>query len=159
MKRVPTPDELNYWNGRLKQSGENYTDLITSHRQWLAANPTPVCNPSEVFNKLYGQNGGERCFGGIGGGCSDQVNGALKLAFPWAKINANCTVTAAVSVGSILHDNCCRQNHLGVTGLHCAGLQFEQDAKTGFSTGPISRFAVWSGARRSSTCWKDAPGR
>lgn len=87
--------------------------------------PSPAaCNPQELWQKLTGQNGTERCFGGIGSHCQDQVAGVLKLRFFGATVNSDCTIKVAVSVGGIMHDNCCRQNQ---NGLHCRGLQFGQD--------------------------------
>ncbi len=80
------------------------------------------CVPAQVKTIL--PQPAERCFGAIGSACDDQV---AKRRIPLkgndsnrAIVNPDCTITIAVSVGSILHDNCCKRNG---NGLHCRGAE------------------------------------
>lgn len=62
-------------------------------------------DPSHGWNEKSGQ--WERCFGAVGSGC-DGVNIA-GLGAPVTR-NRDGSFTAHVSVGSIMHDNCCYAN-------------------------------------------------
>lgn len=62
-------------------------------------------DPAHGWNAKSGQ--WERCFGAVGSGC-DGVN-ILGLGAPVVH-NPNGSITAHVSVGSIMHDNCCYAN-------------------------------------------------
>ena len=49
----------------------------------------------------------ERCFGGIGSGCS----GNAGIFAPFVRHKDTCIVDGWMSVGSILHDRCCLQTN------------------------------------------------
>lgn len=65
--------------------------------------PLPAANVSKQMTVQFTL---ERCFGGIGGGCSG-------APFNWTTTYANGQVTASVSVGSIQHDTCCLLHPFG----------------------------------------------
>ncbi len=59
-------------------------------------------DPAKIDNR-------ERCFGAIGSGCKDQADGKFTWKkWPTPEVNDDCTIKVKVSVGSILHDSCCR---------------------------------------------------
>ena len=60
----------------------------------------------------------ERCFGGIGNGCDGASNWAGNFVVGPARRNADGTFSLGVSVGSILHDNCCLAEP---NGYRCGG--------------------------------------
>jgi uncharacterized membrane protein len=74
-------------------------------------------------------SGIERCFGGIGSGCSG--NAAPLFSPPFVRHEDTCTVDGWMSVGSILHDKCCLEtNNEGkcchgydIPGILCTGDQ------------------------------------
>lgn len=61
---------------------------------------------------------GEQCYGAIGNKCKGGGNVILNLLTPAAEDLGNGMKQQWVSVGSILHDNCCR---LTPDGQHCQG--------------------------------------
>lgn len=54
LKRAPRVDEQGYWNSRLQQHGETYTEMVDAHRNWLAQNPQP--SPSPTPNAYCSRN-------------------------------------------------------------------------------------------------------
>lgn len=92
----------------------------------LAPTPRPeraTCTPSQVKPKAASSKE-ERCFGALGNACADQFKDGIlgRAGIPAAVVGNDCSVTVAVSVGSILHDNCCRSvNDVGGDGLVCDG--------------------------------------
>jgi hypothetical protein len=80
----------------------------------------PVCNPSAV--KLRLPPPVERCFGAIGQSCKSQAEMGIFQAtppgagMPLARVASDCSIVEMVSVGSIIHDNCC---HAHPDGLYC----------------------------------------
>lgn len=66
----------------------------------------------------------EPCFGAIGNGCAGGGGGPADLLAPPAKDIGGGMKTQEVSVGSILHDNCCVDNP---NGQHCNGYNAAQE--------------------------------
>ena len=66
--------------------------------------------------------GMERCFGGIGSQCDGIIQSqVLGMGLvPFTEDESTCRVEGQVSVGSILHDRCCRAT--GNEGWSCRGL-------------------------------------
>lgn len=60
-------------------------------------------------------NDPQRCFGGVGARCKNDTLGLATKTYD----HVNCTVEGFMSVGSILHDNCCIHNPKGYS---CQGL-------------------------------------
>lgn len=76
-----------------------------------------VCDPANVALRPAGA---ERCFGAVGQACLSQASpGAFQappMFWPVAQVASDCRIIEKVSVGSIIHDNCCR---LTPDGLYC----------------------------------------
>jgi hypothetical protein len=66
----------------------------------------------------------EPCFGAIGNGCAGGGGGPADWVAPPAKDIGGGMKSQAVSVGSILHDNCCVDN---ANGQHCNGYDLGQE--------------------------------
>ncbi len=86
------------------------------------------CDPNTM--KLFLSNGEERCFGALGNACESQGTPLLSVpgvagtyssgipGLPVVKPDNQCKMRVAVSVGSIIHDNCCKDYP---NGLYCKG--------------------------------------
>ena len=72
--------------------------------------PRPVCYTAVLKDRAL-----EACFGAIGQACKSQTvpdhsippKNLVDLGVPVAQLEQNCSISEAVSVGSIMHDNCC----------------------------------------------------
>lgn len=122
-KRDPNEGELNFWRGHVQSGRAWYENMVQGHREWLAKNPpktpgpqryqapveqTAQCVPGNVRLKSEEIGGKERCFGATGNGCASQVNKDIPNDnFKRGTVNGDCTVSVLVTVGAILHDNCC----------------------------------------------------
>lgn len=82
----------------------------------------------------------ERCFGGIGDKCKSQappIDFFLSAnGIPEAYVQPNCTLRAAVSVGSIMHDNCCVSYP---NGINCRGVPDWKEIPGVFTSVPCHR--------------------
>lgn len=66
----------------------------------------------------------EQCFGAIGNKCDGGGNPVADVAMPPAVDRGNGMKRQWVSVGSILHDNCCLSYS---DGQHCRGFNVQQE--------------------------------
>ena len=103
------------------QTGEPAPSVSASPNQPVPGSNQPVAQRPDAAEAMLQPQAGDpnchateksaiqRCFGGIGQMCKSQTErGPLQAAgLPLARVQSNCTIRTAVSVGSIMHDNCC----------------------------------------------------
>lgn len=141
-KRDPNEGELNFWRGHVQSGRAWYENMVQGHRDYLAKNPpktpgpqryqapveqTAQCVRGNVRLKSEEIGGKERCFGATGNGCATQAldKDIPNDNFKRGTINGDCTVSVMVTVGAILHDNCCldlKERGRAAEGLHCQGI-------------------------------------
>jgi hypothetical protein len=68
----------------------------------------PVPEPRSA--SCYETDNVQRCFGAVGDKCKSQQDGTLGNR----RFDYECRINLAVSVGSIMHDNCCLSNPYGI---------------------------------------------
>ena len=105
--------------GELRGANNRCLDVPTS--QFVNGTALQMYNCNNTAAQKFSVFPAEQCFGAIGNGCM----GAAPAAPGVAENLGNGYRRQRTSVGSILHDNCCRQNP---GGQHCQGFSVAQES-------------------------------
>ncbi len=106
--------------GELRGNGGRCLDVRTS--QFRNGTPLQMYTCNSTAAQAFSVYPAEQCFGAIGNGC---MGAAPASPGPAAFLPGN-NRRQLTSIGSILHDNCCRQNP---EGQHCQGFDFAQEGR------------------------------
>jgi hypothetical protein len=111
-----------YSDGTLRNDFGRCMDVRTSNFSNGAVIQSYACNGTAA--QKFSIYPSEQCFGAIGNGCLGAGGGAGNIVTPPATDLGNGFRRQWVSVGSIMHDNCCR---VTPEGQHCQGVSAAQE--------------------------------